>query len=406
MKSPLSIINLPITATAALAAMMLHPATALATPLDRHTLSEEASRFPNLVRIIVGRIERNPPIYYEVRLNRLVGDLRSFPNDLRKYDEAAGACDRIGRYGDAIRYMEQKRALLEKVNSAIPEIRAHWLGYYANLGGFLIHRWIRSGSDRTRIADLRRARDVLSQVARADSDERSALKCQLVLLDWLIDPRVEDKSKTQTLPEYLRGLDSELRVVGLARLVILSEVWENVDVMAALADALDANGQGVLSYVAKLRCVEMIDKGGTSVLSGALTGPMVHKQLDTAALLPADRKEVEEQYRSLRKEAVAFRRTRDAYVLEGIKSGRDPDNDLLFWRNFNNTPPPKLNLPWPKYVEHKLRGETLLVSVIIGAAAILLFVCSLAIVQAVRTMRKRMKELLTPPAERGQKEIF
>ncbi len=383
-----------------LTALILPPAAARANPLDRHTLSEEASRFPNLVRVITGRIERNPPLYYEVRLGRLAGELRSFPGDLRKYDDAAVAYHRIKRDDEAIQYMERKRAVLERANPADRAVREHWLRYYENVGAFWAHRWLRAGADRNRIDEIRCARGYVLQAQKMGADERIGLRYLLEILDWIIAPRSKSKNESQTLGAYLGDSDVDARIVGLARLVLADDAWERVDVFEALAAVLDRSGRAALGYLAKLRCAELIDAGRGSVIPGAPTGRDLKRflRLDVAPLLVADRDEISDQFHALRNEAETFRRERDTHFIERLKSGIDPDTDIMFWRNFSNAPPPSLDLPWPKYVAHKLRGETLLISVIFGSAAILLIIASLAVVRAVATFKKRKRELRTPPA--------
>ena len=55
---------------------------------DSDTLAMEAKGLPDAVRVISGRFERNPPLYYEMRLNRVTKELRTRPNDLDLYDDA------------------------------------------------------------------------------------------------------------------------------------------------------------------------------------------------------------------------------------------------------------------------------------------------------------------------------
>ena len=64
---------------------------------------------PEVVAVLTGRFERNPPLFYEMRLERVTDHLQSHPEDLAAYDDAGVACDRLGRGDEAISWMEKKR---------------------------------------------------------------------------------------------------------------------------------------------------------------------------------------------------------------------------------------------------------------------------------------------------------
>src|ERR1035438_5441566 len=112
---------------------------------DNDTLAMEAKRFPDMVEVSVGRFERNPPLYYEMRLTRVSAELRTSPEKLDLYDDAGVACDRLGRDDEALTWMARKEARLPRGDA---EARYRYL---ANAGTFHIHRWLRAGANR---ADL------------------------------------------------------------------------------------------------------------------------------------------------------------------------------------------------------------------------------------------------------------
>ena len=87
------------------AILLLAPRLASACDRDRETLAAESSQFPNLVRILTGRDERFPPLYYEMRLQRATKRVESNPDDLDAYDTAGVACDRLSRGEEAVRWM-------------------------------------------------------------------------------------------------------------------------------------------------------------------------------------------------------------------------------------------------------------------------------------------------------------
>ncbi|MHC5543281.1 hypothetical protein ACYOEI_34090, partial [Singulisphaera rosea] len=119
------------------------PASIVACLWDRDTPEEESRGLPEVVNVLTGRFERNPPLFYEMRLTRVSAHLQSHPEDFSAYDDAGVACDRLGRGDEAIAWMEKKWARLETLDAAQPEAKEQRYRYHANLGTFLVHRWVR-----------------------------------------------------------------------------------------------------------------------------------------------------------------------------------------------------------------------------------------------------------------------
>src|SRR5438105_1575377 len=71
---------------------------------DRDTLATEVSGIMDTVRVITGRFERNPPLYYEMRLKRVAAEVVASPDKLELYDDAGVACDRLGRDDEALHW--------------------------------------------------------------------------------------------------------------------------------------------------------------------------------------------------------------------------------------------------------------------------------------------------------------
>lgn len=49
---------------------------------DRDTPAGEAAGMPEVVAVLTGRFERNPPLFYEMRLSRVTAELQSRPENL------------------------------------------------------------------------------------------------------------------------------------------------------------------------------------------------------------------------------------------------------------------------------------------------------------------------------------
>ncbi len=89
----------------------------LACLWDRDTPQDEALDMPEVVAALTGRFERNPPLYYEMRLARVEEYLQDHPEDLAACDDAGVACDRLGRGDEAIVWMEWKLNQMQSENT-------------------------------------------------------------------------------------------------------------------------------------------------------------------------------------------------------------------------------------------------------------------------------------------------
>ena len=123
---------------------------------DRDTPQSEAKGMPDVAAALTGRFERNPPLYYEMRLARVEKYLQDHPEDLAAYDDAGVACDRLGRDDEAILWMDRK---LKQMQSQNTDDQKHIYRYHANRGTFMVHRWLRQGADRSQIEGVHAARE-------------------------------------------------------------------------------------------------------------------------------------------------------------------------------------------------------------------------------------------------------
>jgi hypothetical protein len=84
---------------------------------DSDTVATEAQGLADVIRAISGRFERNPPLYYEMRLEFSTRKVKANADDLEAYDDAGVACDRLGRGDEAIVWVERKRARLDAIEA-------------------------------------------------------------------------------------------------------------------------------------------------------------------------------------------------------------------------------------------------------------------------------------------------
>jgi hypothetical protein len=367
-------------ALTALTLLLGLPLSVAACLWDRDTPLDEARGLPEVVAVLTGRFERNPPLFYRMRLERVTDHLQSHPEDLAAYDDAGVACDRLGRGDEAISWMEKKWAQLDGLDAARPEVKEHLYRYHANLGTFLVHRWARQGADRARISEVKAARDEIAKALTINPNAHFGReKYQLRVMEWIIDPpKLEG---WRGLPNVLGwsfddiyGQDTEPKeaddaVRGLAGLVVLGNAWESVDIFHALNIALQRDslgyergregGRNTLAYLAWLRCRELIDAGKGSMLPDAPKGEALKATLFKPDFVMAETL-LDPAFLKLRAEADAWQAARTAFMRERLEAGRHPDTDPHFWDGYPERPAPSLpamSVPGAYNARLRMRGQ-------------------------------------------------
>jgi hypothetical protein len=399
------------------------PLSVAACLWDRDTPASEAKGMPEVVAVLTGRFARNPPLYYEMRLARVTAQLQSHPDDLAAYDDAGVACDRIGRGDEAISWMERKRAQLEKLDAARPEVKEQRYRYHANLGTFLVHRWARQGADRTKIDEVKAARDEIAKALEINPNAHFGReKYQLRALEWIVEPPKAEG--LEDLPNLLGwsfadiyGQDTDPKeadgaVRGLAGLIVLGNAWESVDIFHALNVALQRDsmgyargrdgGRNTLAYLAWLRCRELIDAGKGSMLPDAPKGEGLKPLLRRPDFVKADLL-LDSAFLKLRTEADAWHTARTAFMTRRLKEGRHPDTDPSFWSGYTERPAPRLptkSVP-DAYNAWIASRRRMALSVVIGVP-VLAAVAGLMAVRSAKARRRKARVVKDTFAESGR----
>ena len=388
------------------------PLQACLNDRDSDLLEREARGLPDVMRVITGRFERNPPLFYQMRLQRVERELKRDPNQLALYDDAAVASDRLGKDDKALGWIEARRKLLPPFDAKNKAMREQWYRYYANAGTFRAHKWIRDGANRQNIGEMKHA---ASDIARAIDIKPNAHfgreKYQLKAMRWIIAPPplndygaasgffYESGTKIMSLPTLLgwnpqqndytsdlKAAQEELKkegmddaVEGLAGLVVLGNAWESLDVFYALQTPLMIQGKGSLLALTRLRCRELLDQGKVSLYPKAFT-----RQELTEAVAPSydwrirsyTPQKMREIYTRLRTEAEEYQSKRTSYMMARLEKGAHPDTDPSFWNEWRDQGPPPA-APYSFWEKHGLATS------IIGGALLL----SLFLLRARRTRR-------------------
>jgi hypothetical protein len=345
----------PISLTIALAAMGVPVAACL---WDHDTLRAEARGLPGLAEVITGRFERNPPLYYEMRLERAARDIEGNPHAWEAYDNAGVACDRLGRHDDAIEWMSRKRAAMD-VHAGGENLKDHEYRYLANLGTFYAHRWFARGADRTDLADMDRAEAYIAQAIQLNPDAHFGReRYQLMAMRWILNPpaaALDDDGSMEELPSLflahdgfraLRETEGERpsgdlaraglhdAVEGLAGLIALGNAWESVDVFHALALALNDQGDSAMSYLAQLRCRELIAAGRTSLHPASAAGDALLAAMQVPGYLTTEEGAIESYFADARAAADEWHEHRTEFMMAKLAAGAHPDTDPAFWSGF------------------------------------------------------------------------
>jgi hypothetical protein len=218
---------------------------------DRDTLADEAKKNRDVLTTLVGGFERNPPLYYQMRIKRIEGDLKSNPKLLSEYDDIAVANDRIGNDDDAIKWIEAKKKLLGPLDLKNETSKDEWYRYYANCGTFWVHRWARQGAKGDKIQDVVHGRDLIRHALQINPNAHFGReKYQEMVMSWLVDANkgvLADQAtgrSSESLALYVemilnrQGGDFRAKtreaIVGLSGLIRLGGAWQSADVYWAI----------------------------------------------------------------------------------------------------------------------------------------------------------------------------
>lgn len=342
---------------------------------DSDALALQAQRLPATVEVVTGRFARNPPLFYEMRIEKAEVELKKSPKNWGLYDDIAVAKDRLGESAEALDWMNRKRLILPTFDASQPEMKEAWYRYYANNGTFLAHDWIQDGS---KIEDLNQLRESIDQIAQAIKIKPDAHfgreRYQLFALEWMLDTKLGKKvafSEQLALKDKWeksmgRGEQPRQKQAseGLSGLVVLGNAWQSPDIFEALARSLDTEKGNGLGYMALLRCEELWKSGKKPVAKAELSYLGNLKTFDSKLdvfgfnwkLKAANRKTVRDLYPELRREADQWQQQRTNFMLAQLRLGRHPDWDKKFWDGYQEVAAPDLDVEWSGPPDYTVQG--------------------------------------------------
>lgn len=350
---------------------------------DRDTLSAEAIGLPEVIDVIVGRFDRPPAKFYEIRLRVVTELLRKEPDNWALYDDAGAAADRLHRDDEAIGWMARKRSSLERTGATDAAHNEHTYRYHANLGTFHAHRWLRAGAKRDRLEDLTLARKHIAEAIRLNPQAHFGReRYQLMAIEWLLvspDPQKDRRASSlfwaareQIGPGVIgkpganqlsaAGYGDAVR--GLTGLIVLGDAWQSIDIHLALAQALNDQGNIAAAKLAMNKVRVLLESGRRSLLAGNDNTAL--EQIEMQLLEGNPYTTLSSFYREATAAAESRQVYRDTYVQERLDAGRHPDSDTSFWKSY--VEPPALRLQ----AKEKLKNRTATVAGAIFAIVVAL----------------------------------
>ena len=368
---------------------------AVACRWDRDTLVNEATKMPDVIETAVGRFPRNPPLFYQMRIQRETAGIAKDPTKLELYDDVAVAYDVLGDDDQAISWIEKKhrqmgdlsRATTGRVN--LDSFSEAAYRYYANAGTFWVHRWMKRGAKEGDLSQAEHARDLIAAAIKINPNAHFGREVvQLAVIEWLI--QVQSGDGTMSLGDYLyfevRNIPGKRQenlnkwVKGAVGLIVLGNAWESPDMFGALAKLVDEaryTGLSKIGIFVRQRQLELLHqghkplwspKGGDSDVSGHY----------------GDGSRIVSEFHRLREEADSWQKDRTDFMMVRLKAGRHPDTDPYFWDGYVSKPAPQVYYPFWE----TLRPETIIymeLVTVLSSPFILFFI--------VRRVKQRRKNL-------------
>lgn len=352
-----------------------------ASPWDRDRPGDNF--LPSVTDACAGRVDLLPPEYYEARVSRLQDALKdrplTTPDDLMAVDDHAVALLRLGRFANAIIWLDRKQAPTE----AMREADGRAANFHAdrtlkNKAMCLLARWRQQADP----ADLDAALDLLRKAEEASRHLPE---------NWFLVRELEYLKQRQTingtmLPNMLAvteetfrgarkpGALSRARLTGaieqLVRRVTYGGERENPDLFYALSLACALEGRDAEANYAFLRATALIEGGARLACRHGL-GPSALRQAMSAHLRAEKQAEYEAQMKGLETAAAAWRGVRQQYVSDGLKRGEHPDTHPQFWAGWKeeDRPTPGATTRDTTYPAEPIVGTAMF----IGGGAMILF---------------------------------
>lgn len=362
---------------------LLASSLAIACAWDSDTLAAEAKGLPEVANVIGGRFDRNPPLYYEMRLERSLKAIEEDSENFIAYGDAAIALDKLGRPSEAVALLEKRLKEFSRRDLADPSTDEgeHLYQLFANIGTVRAHDWIRRGADANDTTDLEKAISEIESAIEINPNahfgrEFVQLEIMKLILRDKRGPLPEGK------PEELKRLqadsiegpsdENKKSVEGLCGMIVLGAGWDSPDMFRVLARVLANREDSVLGKLALMRESELIKQGRLPVFSKQMRES---KMTDYTMVDESRNNEMDKYFAALRKNGDDYHDNRTEFMLAKLKAGKHPDTDPTFWEGYKEVPPLDLTaLDAKRRSGNNAKTMAILVptlGVVLGCAAVL-----------------------------------
>ncbi len=318
-----------------LLALWLPPSLAACCNFDRDSLAQEAAKYPGLLDLIAGKVDRLPATWYQNELAALAG-----------VTDPAKAGDSLLRRADALLHLGRYQASLAALDMAAAARLSDQQLQQAEqlrLQAALLDWFQNPSAGPDQLKSVPAPKDHFSALVLEWARTTPPVHADEMLPDFFalrIAPfktAIEDNDQLDNMK--LRGVADFL--VGLIR---QDPAWETVDVFYALSLALGVEGKQNLAQYARLRVFDLLAQGATTRLDlpaqlADLKPLLYPRHLKAGALaeivsLTDDQKAIcAADFAARRKYALAWQQARSEYAVAGIAQGQSP-LEADFWRDF------------------------------------------------------------------------
>lgn len=285
-------------------------ATALPCINDLDTKRIEMETRFDVRSMVAGRYEVNPPVYYEMRVERLKNEIAKGTSDPNLYDDLSAAYERLGKTDEAIKVINRKLTLKAKFTSEDS------YKFHANLGTFLAHKALAAQDGKPDKLLMKQALSHLEKAVEINPEAhfgREAAQIELVraLAEGLPEPKYFEHSD-KTKNAYFG-----LAVMGAAQ--ESPDVW----VLAARHSSYSETDRQLIYERVR----------GFNEEKG-----FIFPALEDEFKAEYDYShEVNELVGQLTNNGSEFQENRRGFILSQTKAGRHPDTDPEFWDGYEET---------------------------------------------------------------------
>lgn len=365
---------------------------------DRDTLAAEAEGLPKVLDVVAGRVDRNPDLYYLMRIERVLDEVSEEPYEWGLYDDLGVAYSRIGDHRAGMEWMDRKaRAMVRARLTSGEEWEDAEYKRLANLGTFKLLAWFESGLGTgenellvSGIADIRGALEINPDAHFGRE------RVQLAFMEALLEPeRTSELFEALYQPDRWEGGDGrdEVFLEGVTGIMALGEGWELVDAFQLLKAGLSPY-DAVTEHLINLKIKDLERWGHKGVL------PVENMSwIPFFAQIQGQEKEVEQALAALLVNGREYRAHREGFMTAKMEAGVHPDTHEDFWEGYEAVPPVDVGqfAPEVSYEEQFERDTRLTLTVyLVGLTVGFLSVCAggFFVFRAISRRRKARLEQL------------